>query len=124
MGIAGYKDLEVWKRSMQVVSLIYKLTAQFPVEEKFGLVSQMRRCAVSIPSNIAEGKTRGTRKEYRQFLTVAFGSGAELETQLVIAEGLSYSSIEELHHNYEFARRGHENAKCTYRKTRNRAPKT
>ncbi len=79
---------------MEVVSLIYKLTAQFPVEEKFGLVTQMRRCAVSIPSNIAEGKARGTRKDYRQFLIVAFGSGAELETQLLIAKQLNYASPE------------------------------
>lgn len=94
MEILSYKDLEVWRRSMEVVSLIYKLTAQFPVEEKFGLVTQMRRCAVSIPSNIAEGKARGTRKDYRQFLIVAFGSGAELETQLLIAKQLNYASPE------------------------------
>jgi four helix bundle protein len=82
--------LEVWKRSMNLVTEIYIITAQFPNEEKFGLVSQMRRAAVSIPSNIAEGAARNNRKEFINFLRVAQGSAAELETQLFIAAELNF----------------------------------
>jgi four helix bundle protein len=85
-----------------LVSEIYRVTERFPDSEKFGLVSQMRRSAVSIPSNIAEGKYRGTKKDFAQFLRVAFGSGAELETQLAIAKrlektkNLDYSRVDRL----------------------------
>lgn len=88
----SYRELIVWQRSMQLTREIYSLTAEFPREERFGLVSQMRRAAVSIPSNIAEGYVRKNRKEYIPFLSIAFGSAAELETQLLIAEMLGYSS--------------------------------
>lgn len=81
-----YKDLTVWQRAIELVVEIYKLTDKFPREETYGLVSQMRRAAVSIPSNIAEGRYRGTQKDYSQFLRVAYGSGAELETQIEIAK--------------------------------------
>lgn len=86
--INSYKDLIVWQKSMELVKSIYELTTFFPKEEIYGLSSQMKRSAVSIPSNIAEGKRRGTRKDYRQFLLIAYGSGAELETQIKIAEML------------------------------------
>lgn len=89
MGKPHYR-LEVWKRSMQLVTEIYSITAQFPDEEKFGLVSQMRRAAVSIPSNIAEGAARNSRKEFINFLHIAQGSTAELETQLFIAGELNF----------------------------------
>lgn len=85
-----YKELTVWQKSMDLVVAIYKLTEQFPNSETYGLVSQMRRSAVSIPSNIAEGRRRGSRKEYRQFLIIAYSSGAELETQVEIAKRLSF----------------------------------
>src|SRR3989344_1990752 len=75
---------------MDAVVLLYKLSEKFPNEEKFGLISQIRRAAVSIPSNIAEGRRRGTSKEYRQFLQISYGSGGELETQLEIALNLGY----------------------------------
>jgi four helix bundle protein len=75
---------------MDIVTDVYNLTSKFPASEQFGLTSQMRRAAVSIPSNIAEGKHRGTRKDYRQFLLIAFGSIAELETQLEISKRLKY----------------------------------
>lgn len=75
---------------MDLVTAIYRLSAHFPQEERFGLVSQIRRAAVSVPSNIAEGRARNTRKEFIQFLHIAFGSLAELETQMDIAERLSY----------------------------------
>lgn len=88
--INSYKDLIVWQKSMELVVLIYKLTNNFPSNEIYGLTSQIRRCAVSIPSNIAEGKTRGSRKDFRQFIIISFASGAELETQLEIAKRLAY----------------------------------
>jgi four helix bundle protein len=90
--IQGYKDLFVWQKAMELVTSIYEVTALFPDSEKFGLISQMRRCAVSIPSNIAEGRYRGTKKDFRQFLIISFGSGAELETQILIAKRLTLSS--------------------------------
>lgn len=90
MEIHSYKDLTVWKRSIELVMCVYGLTKKFPSSEIYGLVSQMRRSAISIPSNIAEGRRRGTRKDYLQFLRIAYGSGAELETQLLIAGKLSF----------------------------------
>jgi four helix bundle protein len=83
-----HKNLDVWNRAMDLAAEVYSLTGQFPKDEVFGLVSQARRAAVSIPSNIAEGAARNSRKEYIQFLYVALGSVAELETQLLLAAGL------------------------------------
>ena len=100
--INTYKDLIVWQKSMDLVVEIYSLTKSFPRTEIYGLTSQMRRCAVSIPSNIAEGRRRGTRKDYRHFLTIAYGSGAELETQIEITkrlpfgENLDFTKVENL----------------------------
>lgn len=89
MKITSYKELIVWKKSMDLVREIYLITEQFPKNEVYGLASQMQRAAVAIPSNIAEGYLRGHRKEYVQFLSVALGSAAELETQLLICKSLS-----------------------------------
>lgn len=86
--IKDFKDLIVWQRGMELVFEVYKVTALLPKEETFGLRSQMRRCAVSIPSNIAEGKKRASAADYRQFLRVADGSAAELETQMLICRKL------------------------------------
>jgi four helix bundle protein len=83
-----HKRLDVWKRSISFVEQIYKTTASFPPEEKFGLSSQMRRAAVSIPSNIAEGAARSGKKEFINFLNIAQGSIAELETQIIISKNL------------------------------------
>ncbi|MBI2515199.1 four helix bundle protein [Candidatus Wolfebacteria bacterium] len=88
MMVHSYKDLIVWQRSVELVVAVYELTEKFPKEEIYGLVSQMRRAAVSIPSNIAEGRLRGTRKDFSQYLRIAYSSGAELETQVVIAKAL------------------------------------
>jgi len=85
-----YKDLVVWQKAMKLVSEVYRATAAFPREELYGLTSQIRRAAVSVPSNIAEGQGRLTRGEFRQFLGQAKGSLLELETQLVIAVDLGY----------------------------------
>ncbi|MDO8584066.1 MAG: four helix bundle protein [bacterium] len=93
--IHSYKELIVWQKAMDLTTRVYAFTSKFPPEEKFGLSSQMRRCAVSIPSNIAEGRRRGTEKDYRQFLMIAYGSGAELETQTEIASRLGYGSVAE-----------------------------
>jgi four helix bundle protein len=93
--MASYKDLIVWQKSYNLSLLVYKASKNFPKEEIFGLTSQMRRCSVSIPSNIAEGNYRGSKKEQVQFLRIAFASGAELETQLLLSKDLLYLSEKE-----------------------------
>jgi four helix bundle protein len=87
--VQSYKDLIVWQKAMNLVVEIYAITEKFSQQELYVLTSQMRRAAISIPSNIAEGRRRGTRKDYRQFLLIAYGSGSELETQIEIAKRLS-----------------------------------
>jgi four helix bundle protein len=89
-----HKKLDVWQAGMKATEMVYKLTAKFPDEEKFGLVSQMRRAAISIPCNIAEGAARQGKKEFRNFLSMAQGSLSELDTQLEIAVLLGYLSTE------------------------------
>lgn len=86
--IHSYKDLIVWQRSIELVVAVYELTENYPREEIYGLTSQAQRSAVSIPSNISEGRYRGTKNDYLQFLRIAYGSGAELETQIEIAKRL------------------------------------
>ena len=85
-----HKDLDVWKLGIELVKDIYILTKNFPKNEQFGMVAQMRRCAVSIPSNIAEGAARNSRKEYLQFLYISLGSMSELETQLILSKELNF----------------------------------
>jgi four helix bundle protein len=86
----NYRDLEVWQKAMDLVELCYAYTKSFPSEERYGLTDQIRRAAVSVPSNIAEGQARQHKKEFIQFLSIAQGSLAELETQVQIAERLHY----------------------------------
>jgi len=88
----NYKDLVVWQKGIELAKIVYRLSAKFPDEEKFGLVSQMRRAAISIPSNIAEGQARHTTGEFIQFISHAEGSVAELSTQLILATELQLSS--------------------------------
>ncbi len=88
--IASYKDLLVWKKAVILATAVYALTEKFPREETYGLTSQMRRCAVSIPSNIAEGSIRGSKKDFCHFLRIASGSVAELETQVEISKNLPF----------------------------------
>lgn len=83
--MGSYKELIVWQKSIDFVEVLYKLKKKFPDDEKFNLVSQIRRCAVSIPSNIAEGHGRKTEGELGHFLKIAFGSSSELETQILIS---------------------------------------
>lgn len=89
-----YKQLVVWRKSIDLTKEIYLLTSAFPKSELYGLTSQMRRCAVSIPSNIAEGNSRSSKQEYARFLTIAMGSIFELETQLLIAMEVGYITRE------------------------------
>lgn len=88
--IKSYKELIVWQKSVELSMYIYQCSKNFPRDELFGLRSQMRRSAVSIPSNIAEGRCRGTRKDFSHFLRIALGSCGELETQVIIAKKLKY----------------------------------
>jgi four helix bundle protein len=89
----GYKDLIVWQKAIAMVTEVYRITRTFPREELFGLTSQIRRSAVSVPSNIAEGQGRLSVGEFRQFLGIAKGSLNELETQLIIARELGYVNM-------------------------------
>jgi four helix bundle protein len=91
-----YKDLEIWKKSVELVKDIYIITKDFPKSETYTLVDQIRRASLSIPSNIAEGYSRQNKREFKQFLFVALGSLAELETQLIIAEKLGYLDNQKL----------------------------
>jgi len=93
--IKSFYDLIVWQKGIDLVKQIYEVTKNFPKEEQYGLSSQMRRASISIPSNVAEGFRRRHNKEYKQFLNIALGSCAELETQVVIAAQLAYLRKEE-----------------------------
>ena len=94
--IKTHRELEIWKRGMRFVSRVYELTSAYPNEERYGLVSQTRRSAVSFPSNIAEGAARSSKKDFVYFLHISQGSLAELETQLLIAQDLGYLPRNEL----------------------------
>jgi len=93
--IQSYKDLIAWQKAMELVEAVYRLTAGYPGDERFGLISQTRRAAISIPSNIAEGYGRQTRANYTQFLRVSRGSANEVETQLLLAIRLGYVSTDQ-----------------------------
>jgi four helix bundle protein len=90
MQVKSYKDLIVWQKAMDLVELVYQATKAFPREELYGLTNQLRRAAVSVPSNIAEGQARNSTAEFRHFLSIARGSLAEVDTQLHIAHRLRY----------------------------------
>ncbi|EFK96660.1 23S rRNA-associated protein [sediment metagenome] len=103
--IKDFKDLEVWQRGIELVKNVYTSSQRFPKEEMYGLVNQMRRAAISVVSNIAEGKARQTKNEYIQFLHIALGSAAELETQVIVSNKLGYMEnnciqmlLEEINH--------------------------
>jgi four helix bundle protein len=88
--VKSFRDLEVWSLAMELAETVYRATARFPKDELFGLTSQMRRAAVSIPSNIAEGRTRNSSREFLYFISISRGSLAELETQIELATRLKY----------------------------------
>ncbi len=94
--LRSYRDLIVWQKAMDLVVELYSRIEAMPSEEKFGLTSQMKRAAISIPSNIAEGKARGTKKDFRHFLIIAQASGAELETHIELIKRLKFIDPEEL----------------------------
>ncbi|MBN1516174.1 four helix bundle protein [Candidatus Sumerlaeota bacterium] len=96
MALKSYRDLDVWKRSIELVVQIYSLTLLYPAEEKYGLISQTQRAAVSIPANIAEGYARVHRGDYLRHISFAKGSLAELETLLIVASKLSYVNKEQI----------------------------
>jgi four helix bundle protein len=93
--IRGFRDLNVWQRAYELTLNLYRATKRFPKEETFGLTSQLRRAAASVPANIAEGYERNHRKEYLQFLFIAKGSLGELDTYLLLARDIGYMSIAE-----------------------------
>lgn len=93
--ISSYKELIVWQKSFDLAKKVYRITESFPKSEVYGLTSQMRRAVVSIPSNIAEGFVRKHTKEFSQFISIAFGSGAELETQLLLSKELKFITEKE-----------------------------
>ena len=107
----SFRDLQVWQRAMQLCVAVYRLTREFPREEVYGLTSQMRRSAVSVPSNIAEGQGRLNPDEFRQFLGIARGSICELQTQLEIARSLQFGNPELLN---EAEGLSHEAGKMIY----------
>jgi four helix bundle protein len=90
MAAKNYGDLIAWQKAMDLVELIYKATSQFPREEIYGLTNQLRRAAVSVPSNIAEGQGRGSANDFRRFLSISYGSLREVETQILIAKRLHF----------------------------------
>ena len=92
----SFRDLKVWNLAIDMTTLVYALTADFPKSEIYGLSSQMRRAAVSIASNIAEGSARGTKKDFKQFVSIARGSNCELQTQLLIATRLGFAKEQAL----------------------------
>jgi len=92
--IKTHKDLEIWNLGIELVQVLYRITNSFPKDEIYGLAAQMRRAAVSVPSNISEGAARNSRKEFIQFLYIALGSLAELETQIIISHKLKYTDDE------------------------------
>ena len=96
MKVKSYRELIVWQKAMDFVVVIYQLCSNFPDDEKYGLTNQMKRAAVSIPSNIAEGQSRSSTKDFIRFLYIAKGSNAELETQLEIAVRLGFVDTEKI----------------------------
>ncbi len=99
-----FRDLLIWQKAMALVTECYTITASFPKEELFGLTSQIRRCSVSIPSNISEGFARGTNKDYHRFLTISLGSLFEFQTQIEIAYNLQYITEKHFKKIYEDSR--------------------
>ena len=103
MSSRNYSDLIAWQRAMDFVIVVYKLTGKFPSDERFALTSQLRRCSVSVPSNIAEGEGRFSKADFKRFLSIAHGSLREAETQLMVASRLKYIDQESLHSALELA---------------------
>lgn len=97
MGMHNFRELKIWQRSMDLAEVVYKMTSSFPKEEIYGLSSQLKRCAVSIPSNISEGAGRATNKQFKHFLEFSMGSCNEVQTQVELAGRFNYISVEVKH---------------------------
>jgi len=100
-----HKDLDIWKMGMDLVEKVYRITQAFPKDELFGLIAQIRRAAVSVPSNIAEGAARNSKKEYLQYLYISLGSLSEIETQILISQRLGYQNDPDILEQVEHLRR-------------------
>ena len=96
VAITNYRDLKVWQIAVDVVEAVYRLTLEFPKHEAYGITQQLQRAAVSVPSNIAEGHARASSKEFLHYISIALGSLAELETQVIVASRLQYLKTQEL----------------------------
>jgi len=92
----NFKELKIWQKGFEIAKASFEITSTFPSQEKFGLISQINRCAVSIPSNVAEGSSRSSDKDYKRFIEISLGSCFELETQLLIAKQLKYGNEESI----------------------------
>lgn len=90
MSVSHFRELEVWRLAMELAQAVYELTAEFPRDERYGLAAQLQRAAVSVPSNIAEGNARGTTRDYARFISIAYGSLAEVQTQILLASKLGF----------------------------------
>lgn len=101
MTVRGYRDLEVWQKAMQLVTDVYALTKAFPKDELYALTNQLRRAAISVPSNIAEGRSRRSTRDFMRYASIAYGSLAEVETQLQISANLGYATETELKPLYD-----------------------
>lgn len=123
--IRDFRDLRVWQDAISLVEEVYKASASFPREELYGVVSQMRTAAVSIPSNIAEGQSREHLTEYLHFLSIAIGSSAELQTQVIIAERLGFlrsDGVSQLQERIESVRRQARALKSAPERKRSQPP--
>ena len=96
MKLKSYRDLTAWRRAMDLAVSVYEMTREFPENERYGLTNQLRRAAVSIPSNVAEGQGRSTSRDFLHFLSVAYGSLQEVETQLILAQRLGFASEQKI----------------------------
>lgn len=126
MRVRSYRDLIVWQKSMDLAIECYRETRTFPVEERFGLTTQIRRCAASVPANIAEGRCRSGARDFARFLGIAHGSVAELETHLMLAERLGYTGGDRLNEilgrSAEIGRMTHGLRQAILRRTSPREP--
>jgi four helix bundle protein len=120
--IRNYRDLGVWQKGMDIALAVYQVTKQFPDDERFGLTSQLRRAAVSVPANIAEGHARSTTKDYLRFVSIAIGSLAETATFIELAGRLNYGSVEELRKIYELTNEERRMLRALQKSLRRRLP--
>jgi four helix bundle protein len=120
--IRNYRDLTVWQTGMDIAVRVYEITRDFPADEKFGLTSQLRRAAASVPANIAEGHARSTTKDYLRFVAIAIGSLAETSTFIELAGRLEYGDVDELRKLYEMTTEERRMLRSLQKSLRRRLP--